>query len=110
MDVKAESKRGKYENYEDDTFYLELERQIVLLIDDVNSDDLKPRKSNASSSIARNEEIRLLYTRNYYDWSVCRNSFDPSPLPYFPAASVSGTGVFIPQHNNVKFEYRDCQK
>lgn len=114
MEAKSDSSRGMYEDYEGDTFYLELERQIVQLIDDVNgADELKPCKSTAAASKDSNvisDEARLLHgRRSYYDWSVCGNAVKPPAPAYFPAANV-GTGVFIPQHHGAKFEFRGCKK
>ncbi|KAL1551239.1 hypothetical protein AAHA92_19107 [Salvia divinorum] len=108
MEAKADSSRAKYEGYENDTFYLELEREIVRLIDDVNADELKPRKSKYSGLVT-DETRLLLHRRSYYDWSVCKKAVKPPAPAYFPAANA-GTGVFIPQHHGAKFEFRDCRK
>lgn len=115
MEKKSDSVRGEYEDYEHDTFYLELERQIVRLIDDVSADELKPCKTKeTASSITKDSnvmsvEARLLHGRSYYDWSVCRSAVG-TPVPaYLPAANV-GTGVFIPQHHGANFEFRDYKK
>lgn len=77
MEMKSEEK------YEDDSFYLELEKQMVELIDDNSEEEVKPTKKNHNGR------------RNYYNWSIWCNG--PHLLYNYPLTTFSGTGVFIPQ-------------
>lgn len=90
--------------YDDDTFYAEIRRQILLLTSEDNEDSLE-RKRYKSTSVGNNGyggSIRSVYSRtsppasNFCSWET--NSSD-SP-PYWLVSlwkNGKGTGVFIPQ-------------
>ncbi|KAG6426135.1 hypothetical protein SASPL_110351 [Salvia splendens] len=100
MEAKADSSRAKYEGYENDTFYLELEREIVRLIDDVNADELKPRKSKESQAEAAVSSSSTTASHRYSFKSVrsatsCRFEFEPSRSSSVVNCNLARIVVFI---------------
>ncbi|KAJ0545517.1 hypothetical protein HanIR_Chr08g0350701 [Helianthus annuus] len=81
----------------DDTFYQELTRQILMLTDEddvyVNGVTELKRKQVRYSGVG---VVSRLVAKNYYSWSEAERYSVPSWMESLWATGGGGTGVFIP--------------
>lgn len=84
-----------YEAEDDDVFYAELRKQILLLTDDEDFPQ-HPRSSRVIRQSA-NTLTAAVATRSYCRWEECELSTTPAPAWLLKLwRNGSGTGVFIP--------------
>ncbi|KAK9063750.1 hypothetical protein SSX86_017622 [Deinandra increscens subsp. villosa] len=84
---------------DDTTFYQELTRQILTLMDE--DDDDKVVRVNSAAELRRRQAVNGgvgsgMVSRNYYSWSETGRCSVPSWMESLWATGGGGTGVFIP--------------
>lgn len=91
--------------YDDDTFYAEIRRQILLLLTSADNEDLLERKRfNPPISVGNGGSIRSVYKRasspaasQFCSWETINSSASPPDWLMNLWKNGKGTGVFIPQ-------------
>ena len=87
--------------YDDDTYYAEIRRQILLLTSEDNEDLLERKRFN-SVSVVKGRSIRSVYNTapppasNFCSWETGSSGSPPNWLVNL-WKNGKGTGVFIPQ-------------
>ncbi|KAK9276050.1 hypothetical protein L1049_005581 [Liquidambar formosana] len=84
---------------EDDSFYSELRKQILLLTEDDEEDFLETKNRNSGNVMRQgsNGTIMAGFPANYFNWWEKDNSGSiPTWLSNLWRNSSNGTGVFIP--------------
>lgn len=97
---------------DDDVFYAELERRILLLINTADeNDDLMDTSYNSKNSRIRKSYLDYSLSQpdqSYFDWTESEGSSSysvPSRILNLWRSNVNGTGVFIP--HTVKSERKN---
>ncbi|KAI3423501.1 uncharacterized protein J3R85_011004 [Psidium guajava] len=83
----------------DDVHYAELEKQIILMVDDGEDDDVAVKtKNNSSGRSGPPSNIRYQAASNLGQWENHDSRSVPAwLLNLWSSGNVGGTGVFIPQ-------------
>lgn len=88
------------EDVDDDVFYAELERRILLLINTADeNDDFMDTSYNSQHSRTRKGNLDYSLSQSYFDWTESEgpsNYSVPSWILNLWRSNANGTGVFIP--------------
>ncbi|KAJ9563739.1 hypothetical protein OSB04_008899 [Centaurea solstitialis] len=112
LNINGPQEFDKNDNY--DVFYAELERQMLILIDDHDNGGLfeNTTKKHSSSSWNTNRRTNNIVKQpsNYFCWNDGDERLVPSSIARLWENNNKGTGVFIPRNVNSRVKNKPRRK